>query len=843
MLVIALTPADGTAAAPISLAGIVVRLVFGAMLCTAGMAWPRISAERTTAAANTIATVTFACYVALVLATGGTQGANFSWTLVLPLAVVLIVPVSGNVLFLLCLAFGLSCIGLLAITAEGSERLVTATADYVASSAVAIIAQRQLRALRDAERRAFDRTRTTIAAAAESERLALIGRLSAGVAHEINNPLAYVQSNVCCLLEELAARSLDDEELRVVGADTLQGLARIGMIVNDLKGLAREPSRDLASCTFEPLVDESIRLAAVRVRRTARILKSVPKDLPSAHVDPGSARCRLRSAGFSRGCSDLLVARSQGIAFPEGIDRQTVLSGFRVISTSDAGASTITITGSAPTLKDLDVGAAARLVDRSVAVEVLAGASIRANPRIEQCVLNAGTARRFALGLDVTRSSAELWSSTSLGGTVMDGGSAVGGRLRDTEGVVMLNSFAAGCWNMVAAPPSGRCVGLMASGSDDVVVGASTLHGCNGMCPAAGELLGVELGECRERFSERGSVLTQSTIIGAQSDAKGSVASAVYVSGGCRVAIENNALLRGASTAQMGGNVMGVACVDPPEDAGRATACSLSGNNILSTQAASAVPSQAGGVLCSGRCPGDAGACTGGCVAIIENEIDAMTVASGGAMVHANLFRSSPYVVRNRIGLRQNASGVNTRAYGLLLSDSNAQITSNFIRGGAAPTSVGITQATSRSSQRPKVDSNSVYAGEASSGVGYGLELTDLAAPPSGRYTNNILYSGPLATTASSHGVLLRGTSLPLELRNNMLQGTYYYAAGGYFVSVVDSAAPGLHNAASFQAAHPSLASGNFDVIAGGSPALPRQEICICRPCRPRRGKVCWTAE
>jgi two-component system NtrC family sensor kinase len=80
----------------------------------------------------------------------------------------------------------------------------------------------------------------------ESERLADVGRLAAGVAHQVNNPLAAVKSNVRWLGEGAGAAAGEAERREVV-EDTLQAVARIGEIVADLRRAAHpsdaEPGR------------------------------------------------------------------------------------------------------------------------------------------------------------------------------------------------------------------------------------------------------------------------------------------------------------------------------------------------------------------------------------------------------------------------------------------------------------------------------------------------------------------------------------------------------------------------------------------------------------------------
>jgi PAS domain S-box-containing protein len=69
---------------------------------------------------------------------------------------------------------------------------------------------------------------------AQTERLASVGTLAAGVAHEINNPLAYVMLS----LERLAKRTQGTDE-ETLATSALDGARRIRAIVQDLKTFAR----------------------------------------------------------------------------------------------------------------------------------------------------------------------------------------------------------------------------------------------------------------------------------------------------------------------------------------------------------------------------------------------------------------------------------------------------------------------------------------------------------------------------------------------------------------------------------------------------------------------------
>jgi two-component system, NtrC family, sensor kinase len=134
-----------------------------------------------------------------------------------------------------------------------------------------------LEQLAESERRRGDAERER----AEVERLVMVGQLAAGVAHEVNNPLAYVKANLSFLERELEEGELDRQELRGVLAETRQGVLRIQQIVTDLKDFSRAGSRsDEARGSLEVAVHEAKRLASVRLRERGEVLLALDPDLP-----------------------------------------------------------------------------------------------------------------------------------------------------------------------------------------------------------------------------------------------------------------------------------------------------------------------------------------------------------------------------------------------------------------------------------------------------------------------------------------------------------------------------------------------------------------------------------
>jgi PAS domain S-box-containing protein len=106
-----------------------------------------------------------------------------------------------------------------------------------------------------------------------ADRLATIGRLAAGVAHEVNNPAAFVTVNLGVLRDRFVAGAAHSADVLAMLDESLDGMHRIREIVRDLKGLVRERSRDRVDLSL--LVAGVVRMAAHEARGRARIEKQL----------------------------------------------------------------------------------------------------------------------------------------------------------------------------------------------------------------------------------------------------------------------------------------------------------------------------------------------------------------------------------------------------------------------------------------------------------------------------------------------------------------------------------------------------------------------------------------
>jgi PAS domain S-box-containing protein len=137
-----------------------------------------------------------------------------------------------------------------------------------------------------------------------ADRMASLGTLAAGVAHEINNPLACVIANLRWVGEELAGSASDDVRAALAEADTAAD--RVRRIVRDLKDLVRPDAGGEVTHDLEGVLRDAIDRAAGEVRGRARVAIAVPALPPVSGAPQRLAQLFL----------NLLVNAAQAI--PEG---------------------------------------------------------------------------------------------------------------------------------------------------------------------------------------------------------------------------------------------------------------------------------------------------------------------------------------------------------------------------------------------------------------------------------------------------------------------------------------------------------------------------------------------
>ncbi len=125
-------------------------------------------------------------------------------------------------------------------------------------------------------RLATDKARAAEAAAMRERRLAAMGELAAGIAHEINNPLGGLQNAVQDLGREDLPRQRRAQYLELLE----RGLARIGETVNRLRRFTpREATREPVD--LGPIAADALELVQHRARRLrVEIVFTCPPDLP-----------------------------------------------------------------------------------------------------------------------------------------------------------------------------------------------------------------------------------------------------------------------------------------------------------------------------------------------------------------------------------------------------------------------------------------------------------------------------------------------------------------------------------------------------------------------------------
>ena len=123
------------------------------------------------------------------------------------------------------------------------------------------------------------------AALMRADRLTALGTLAAGVAHEINNPLAYVLLNLQYLLRELPRFDGSTEGLGRLAerlSDCRHGADRVGTIVRDLRALSRSEREELTPVELVSVISSAVKIAGAELSTRARIFEDYARVRPVA---------------------------------------------------------------------------------------------------------------------------------------------------------------------------------------------------------------------------------------------------------------------------------------------------------------------------------------------------------------------------------------------------------------------------------------------------------------------------------------------------------------------------------------------------------------------------------
>lgn len=166
-----------------------------------------------------------------------------------------------------------------------------------------------------------------------SQRLASVGEIAAGVAHEINNPAAFIQMNndmIATQLDELAsffasARVLIDAEadparrgalealfatapdlaaISATASDNREGVERIRAVSRDLRLFARTEEQAVVEENLNAIVHGALKMLGNEVRHRATVVLALGENLPSFPAWSGK---------FSQVATNLLLNAVQSI--------------------------------------------------------------------------------------------------------------------------------------------------------------------------------------------------------------------------------------------------------------------------------------------------------------------------------------------------------------------------------------------------------------------------------------------------------------------------------------------------------------------------------------------------
>ena len=113
------------------------------------------------------------------------------------------------------------------------------------------------------------------------DKLASLGELSAGMAHEIRNPLAGIKTSA-----QVLAKRLTDSSEKILIDGVLSEIDRLNKIVTDLLNFSRPTSPILASVDISLIIERALELVSEKIKKSGiHLVRDYEQNLPEVMID------------------------------------------------------------------------------------------------------------------------------------------------------------------------------------------------------------------------------------------------------------------------------------------------------------------------------------------------------------------------------------------------------------------------------------------------------------------------------------------------------------------------------------------------------------------------------
>ena len=139
------------------------------------------------------------------------------------------------------------------------------------------------------EQRTIEELRQAQKQVLQSEKLATIGQMAAGIAHELNTPLTYIMGN----LELLQAQGLSDRQKDMLGS-VARGADRIKGLAHSLLAFSRPGQEVPSPLNVNDVIDRSLELCHYQILKSGALLeKELAARLPAVNGFPNQLEMAL----------------------------------------------------------------------------------------------------------------------------------------------------------------------------------------------------------------------------------------------------------------------------------------------------------------------------------------------------------------------------------------------------------------------------------------------------------------------------------------------------------------------------------------------------------------------